>query len=69
MRIPGGVTHTYAILWISATAFDEIKAKLEAARYEDQIHSDTEYGTVIDMHGIAVAKEPTGAAIGTPGKI
>jgi hypothetical protein len=56
LRIPGGVTHTYAVLEISAAAFAEIKEKLERAGYEDQFHQDREHGIVIDMHGIAVAK-------------
>lgn len=55
MRIPGGVTHTYAILEISAPAYAEIKLKLERAGYDDQFHPDDEHGIVIDMHGIAVA--------------
>jgi hypothetical protein len=42
-------THTYAVLEISPEAHAEIKAKLLAAGYEDQIHGDT-----VDMHGIAV---------------
>jgi len=42
-------THTYVVLEISPEAHAEIKAKLLAAGYSDQIHGDT-----IDMHGIAV---------------
>lgn len=51
-------THTYAILEISKPAFDEIKAKFEAAGYPypDQIHK-TDGGLLIDMHGIAVRAE------------
>lgn len=47
-------THTYAILEISRTAFEEIKAKLVEAEYWHSLHSDS----VIDMHGIAVSPEP-----------
>lgn len=50
------MTHTYAILKISQAAFDEIKAKLEAAGYTDQFHED-EKRLVIDMHGLAVTAE------------
>jgi hypothetical protein len=57
MRIPGEVTHTYAVLKISAIAFAEIERLLKAAGYEHAFHEDAMYGTVIDMHGIAVAKE------------
>lgn len=47
------MTHTYAVLEISQAAFDEIKAKLEAADYQDQFHRDGKY-LLIDMHGIAI---------------
>jgi hypothetical protein len=50
-------THTYVILELSAPAFDEIKQKLEEAGYQHAFHSDSREGIVIDMHGIAVAKE------------
>lgn len=49
-------THTYAILGVSPAAFEEIKAKLEKAGYDDQIHDD---GATIDMHGIALQQEPS----------
>lgn len=49
------MTHTYAILEISSAAFEEIKAKLEAADYQ---HLFAENGTVIDMYGIAVKATP-----------
>jgi len=49
-------TYTYAILEISKEAYDEIKSALEKAGYEDQFHENDEFGIVIDMHGIAVAK-------------
>lgn len=46
-------THTYATLEISQSTFDEIKAKLEAAGYQDQFHKDGDT-LLVDMHGIAV---------------
>jgi hypothetical protein len=48
------VTHTYVTLEISRAAFDEIKAKLEAADYQHAFNQD---GTEIDMNGIAVTPE------------
>jgi hypothetical protein len=48
-------THTYAVLEISAAAYNEIKAKLEAAGYDHAFHENDRHGEVIDMHGIAVA--------------
>lgn len=49
-------TRTYAIMHVSESAYNEIKAKLEAAGYQHAIHG----GAVVclDMHGIALAKEP-----------
>jgi hypothetical protein len=49
-------THTLAVLEVSAEAFAEIKAKLEAAGYEHAI--DMREGT-IDMTGIALGCEPS----------
>jgi hypothetical protein len=50
------MTYTYAILEISAAAYNEIRKKLEAAGYSDQFHED-DGREVIDMHGIAIAEE------------
>lgn len=47
-------TYTYAVLEVSHAAYAEIKAKLEAAGYQDQFHKDREDGVLIDMHGIAL---------------
>lgn len=47
-------THTYAKLEVSAAAYTEIRAKLEAAGYEHAFHEDG----LIDMHGIALAPDP-----------
>lgn len=49
------VTYTYAILEVSAAAYKEIADKLRAADYRQVFHADNEHGTVIDMHGIALA--------------
>lgn len=45
-------THTYALLEISAEAYDEIAGKLRAAGYGHAFGSKGE----IDMHGIAVTR-------------
>lgn len=56
-RIPGNVTHTYAILKISAAAYKEIADKLRAAGYHENFDKD-DGAEVIDMHGIAIKAEP-----------
>ena len=43
---------------LSPLAYEEIKAKLISAGYEDSLHHQDDYGLVLDMHGIAVAKKP-----------
>lgn len=48
------MTYTYVTLEVSHAAYVEIKAKLEAAGYQDQFHEDTEDGVLIDMHGLAL---------------
>ncbi|HUE14981.1 MAG TPA: hypothetical protein VMR25_12500 [Planctomycetaceae bacterium] len=48
-------THTYAALEVSQAAYDEIAGLLRAADYGHAFHEDTDRGTVIDMHGIALA--------------
>lgn len=47
-------TYTYATMDVSKAAFDEIKTKLTAAGYEDQIRGDGDGLLIIDMHGIAL---------------
>jgi len=47
------VTYTFVALEVSAAAYEEIRAKLEAADYG---HCFTEAGE-IDMHGIALVRE------------
>ncbi len=46
-------THTYALLELSPTAFEEIRSKLEAAGYSHAFHEPD----MIDMQGIAVKLE------------
>jgi hypothetical protein len=48
------MTHTYAVLQISDSAYAEIKNALIKAGYSDHLHEDNEK-IVIDMHGIALA--------------
>lgn len=50
-------THTYAILEVSEAAYEEIKTRLEIAGYQDQFHEQRDHGLVIDLHGIAIAKQ------------
>jgi hypothetical protein len=54
------VTHTYVVLEISPAAFAEIESKLKAAGYEHTFHEDREHGSLIDMHGIALAMDVDG---------
>lgn len=59
LRAFGGVirqTHTYAILDVSKAVYDEIQKKLTDASYTHAFHQ-TDSGTVIDMHGIALRQE------------
>lgn len=46
-------THTYVTLELSASAYDEIFKKMQAAEYDDAINAEGE----IDMQGIAVVRE------------
>jgi len=48
------MSYTYALLEISRAAYDEIKAKLEAAEYQDQFHQQDDGRVALDMHGIAL---------------
>ena len=47
------MTHTYAIMKVSRSTYDEVYKKLKAAGYSDQIDRDGN----LDMHGIALAEE------------
>jgi hypothetical protein len=51
------MTYTYAILEVSAAAYEEIAEKLKAAGYQHAFHKDGR-DTVIDMHGIALKEQP-----------
>ena len=59
--------HTYALLPVSQSTYDEIGEKLRAAGYDEAFHQDDSLtslnGQVIDMHGIALsmADEPSPA--------
>jgi hypothetical protein len=68
------ITHTYVVLELPPSAFEEIRAKLAAVGYQHTFHHDEGYPIVIDMHGIAVAPSPArwvctwcGAAVPEPG--
>lgn len=52
-----GSTYTYALLEVSAAAYEEISGKLEAAGYDQAFHESAD-GVVIDMHGIALSRLP-----------
>lgn len=43
------MTHTYALVELSESAFSEIAGKLRAAGYDQAFHDN-----IIDMHGLAV---------------
>lgn len=51
------MTHTFVVLQVSEAAWEEIERKLDAAGYDHAFSRDDEYGVLIDMHGIALAKE------------
>lgn len=62
------MTHTYAVLHVSAAAYDEIKAKLTAAGYDHAFVPDWRAGDVIDMRGIALSREQLPTLPGTIAK-
>lgn len=51
------MTHTYAILEISQSAFDEIKAKLEAAGYQHAFEPNLQDAVLIHTHSIALKSD------------
>lgn len=55
------MSHTYAILQLSAAAFKEIETKCREAGYEHAFDAAAEGGLTIDMHGIAVQALPAPA--------
>lgn len=50
------VTHTYVLMDLSPSAYNEIKKKLLAAGYSHAVH-EAHDGERLDMHGIAVTME------------
>lgn len=50
-------TRTYVVLEVSSAVYREIRSKLEEAEYQHAFHQDSQYGNLIDMHGIALAEE------------
>lgn len=50
------MAHTYSVLEISASAYQEIHALLRSANYHHVFH-DTKDGEVIDMHGLALQQK------------
>jgi hypothetical protein len=50
-------THTYAVLAVDAATYEDIQQRLLTCGYGHVFHEDPEHGTVIDMAGIALAKE------------
>ncbi len=49
-------THTYAVLAVSQSTYDEIAHLLKEAGYDHAFHVRF-HGTVIDMHGIGLASQ------------
>lgn len=49
-------THTYSILQVSQSTYNEIRDKLKTAAYDHAFHEDG----IIDMHGIAIQLDTLG---------
>ena len=47
-------TRTYAVMKVSTATFQEVKAKLEEAGYDQALHNDDK---TLDMHGVALEAE------------
>ena len=60
MRIPGNVTHTYALLEVDFSTYDDVRERLLAVDYGHAISVEGE----IDMHGIALVREASAARVG-----
>lgn len=56
------MSHTYAILDVSPAVYDEIRRKLADVDYPHAFHEDGQ-DEVIDMHGIALRREPATATL------
>lgn len=52
-----GVTHAYVVLELSSAAYEEISRRLQRSGYQLAFHKTKDFGIVIDMHGLAVAKK------------
>jgi hypothetical protein len=50
-------TYTYAIMPVSEQTYEEVYQYLLRVGYESQVHCNREWGPVLDMHGIALAKD------------
>lgn len=48
------MTHTYALMNVSKTTFDEIKSQMIAAGYDHAIHEDDDK-IILDMNGIGIS--------------
>lgn len=53
-------TRTYALLEVSSAAYEEIGKALRAAGYDHAFHHDDDYGTVINMQGLALKRWSAG---------
>lgn len=51
------MTHTYALMEVSKSTYDEVMTKLVSAGYQHAIHDSNE-GPVLDLHGIALSCGP-----------
>lgn len=56
------MTHTYAILEVSRSTYDEIAQALRAADYDHAFHEDD----TVDMHGIAIQPKEDNVAEESP---
>lgn len=51
-------TYSYVVMDLSPAAYDEIRQKMLEAGYHQAVHGGMDDGrVVVDMHGIAVARE------------
>jgi hypothetical protein len=57
------MAHTYAVLQVSAAAYNEVRRLLEDAGYGHAFHQDDDR-VLIDMHGIALSKDAADSAYG-----
>ena len=53
------MSHTYAVLKVTKRAYQEIRAKLEQAGYDQAFHDNE----IVDMHGIAIQPEALNGTI------